>query len=463
MKPFPIQDDMHAALHDKRLFDIARSSAFAYVDGLAERRVFPDDAAIRGLAAFREPLPAAPAPGLEIVRMLDVHGAPATVATTGGRYFGFVNGGALPAAIAAKWIADVWDQNAALYLMSPVASELETVCEGWLVDLLGLPDGTAAGFVTGTTSATLCGLAAGRNAILRRLGWNVNEDGLFGAPPVRVILGAEAHASVGKALGVLGLGRSRVEIAPADAEGRMIASRMPVLDDRCLVLVQAGNVNSGAFDPFEEIGELARRAGAWVHVDGAFGLWAAASAGKRHLTRGVESADSWSVDAHKTLNAPYDCGVILCRRREDFVSAMQTSASYLLGSEQRDGMHLSLDMSRRSRSVELWATLKALGRSGVEDLVDRLCDHARDMARALHGHGFRILNDVVFNQVLVACADSDATTATLARLQRSGECWCGGAVWHGEPVIRISVCSWATTSADIERSVRAFVAARDSR
>ena len=412
------------------------------------------------MQAFREPLPQEPTAAEDILRLLHDNGGPATTASTGGRYFGFVNGGVLPAALAAKWLADTWDQNAALSIMSPVAAELELVCENWLVDLLGLPPGTAAGFVTGTSSATLCGLAAGRNSLLKRLGWDANADGLFGAPSLRVVLGAQAHASVGKALGVLGLGKNRVELAPADDQGRMIPEQMPKLDNRCLVLAQAGNVNTGAFDDLASIGTRAQDAGSWLHVDGAFGLWAAGSAKYRYLMRGADLADSWSVDAHKTLNAPYDCGIIFCKQRDALTEALQASASYLLASGQRDGMHLSLDMSRRARSIELWATLKALGRSGVEDLVDRLCRHARRFAAGLAAQGFRVLNDVVFNQVLVACDTPASTQATLARIQESGECWCGSAVWNGEPVIRISVCSWASTENDIDRSVRAFVAAR---
>jgi glutamate/tyrosine decarboxylase-like PLP-dependent enzyme len=237
---------------------------------------------------------------------------------------------------------------------------------------------------------------------------------------------------------------------------------MPKLDDRCLVIAQAGNVNSGAFDPMDEICDRAQIANAWVHIDGAFGLWAAASGTKKNLTYGVEKADSWSVDAHKTLNAPYDCGLILCKHREVLVSALQATASYILDSDRRDGMHYTLDMSRRSRAVELWATLKFLGKQGVEELVDRLCSHAERFANLLRSAGFRILNDVVFNQVLVACDPPELTQATLANIQKSGECWCGGAIWNSEPVIRISVCSWATTAADVERSVAAFVEARNT-
>jgi glutamate/tyrosine decarboxylase-like PLP-dependent enzyme len=293
------------------------------------------------------------------------------------------------------------------------------------------------------------------------MGWDVNADGLFGAPLIRVVVGEQAHATVFKALSLLGLGRARLELVPADDQGRMKPDKMPELDNRCLVIAQAGNVNSGAFDPLDEICSRARRVNAWVHVDGAFGLWAAASRVKSYLTQGFEQADSWSVDGHKTLNTPYDCGMILCRDRQALVSAMQASASYILYSDQRDGMHYAPEMSRRGRVVELWATLKFLGKDGVEDLVDRLCNHAANFANQLRSEGFHVLNDVVFNQVLVACDTAEHTKSTLENIQRSGECWCGGATWNGEPVIRISVCSWATTEADVERSVAAFVKARD--
>jgi glutamate/tyrosine decarboxylase-like PLP-dependent enzyme len=345
--------------------------------------------------------------------------------------------------------------------MSPLASQLEAVCEQWIVELLHLPVGTAAGFLGGTSTSTLCGLAAGRNELLKRLGWDVNSDGLFGAPSLRIVLSEQAHASVFKSLGLLGLGKGRVERVPADAQGRMIADQLPMLDNRTLVIAQAGNVNTGAFDPIDGICDRAQVAGAWVHVDGAFGLWAAGSRTKRSLTRGLERADSWSVDAHKTLNAPYDCGIILCKHREVLVSALQTTAAYLLDSDTRDGMHYCLDMSRRARVVELWATLKFLGAAGVEQLVDRLCRYAELFAQRLELAGFRILNDVVFNQVLVACETPALTQATLGIIQRSGECWCGGSSWRNEPVIRLSVCSWATTVADIDRSVAMFVKARN--
>jgi glutamate/tyrosine decarboxylase-like PLP-dependent enzyme len=457
-----LQEEMFSLLQAREIFEQAKSHAFAYMDSVRERNVYPTDQAIKNLAIFDEAMPAEPGDPAEILNLLHAYGSPATVVTTGGRYFGFVNGGSAPAALAAKWLSDVWDQCSALYVMSPVVSQLESTCEKWLVDLFGLPEGTAAGFVSGSSSATLCGLAAARNELLKRQGWDVNSNGLFGAPEVRIIVGAQAHASVFKALALLGLGKARVELVPSDDQGRMRADRLPALDSHCLVIAQAGNVNSGAFDPFDEICDRASRAGAWVHIDGAFGLWAARSQTRKFLTQGIEKADSWSVDAHKTLNSPYDCGIILCKNRGALVNAMQATGSYFIFSEKRDGMLYTPEMSRRARVVELWATLRSFGKDGLEQLVDRLCEHAKRFAVELQGQGFRILNEVVFNQVLVACDSPEQTRATLENIQKSGECWCGGAVWNAEPVIRISVCSWATTEADVQRSVTAFKEARNS-
>jgi glutamate/tyrosine decarboxylase-like PLP-dependent enzyme len=395
-----------------------------------------------------------------MLHLLHEYGSPATVTTTGGRYFGLVVGSVFPPVMAVKWLADVWDQLATLYVTSPLMGKLEVVCEKWLLDILGLPKDCVAGFVSGTSMATMCGLAAGRYELLKRQGWDVNSKGLFGAPPFRVVVGAEAHGTVFKALALLGLGKDRVEIAPVDAQGRIDPVQIPALDSNTLLVLQAGNVNSGAFDPLDELCQRANAAGAWVHVDGAFGLWAAASASKRYLTQGMEKADSWSVDGHKTLNTPYDSGIVLCRHPEALVAAMQQTGSYIPYSENRDGMLYTPEMSRRGRVVELWATLKTLGRSGIEELVDGLCARAQQAAGQLKAEGFRVLNDVVFNQVLVTGDTPDETGALLKRLQQSGEIWCGGANWHGQPVIRISVCSWATTEKDIDRLTAAFVAAR---
>ena len=461
MKP-GLQQEMLAQVGERELFDRAAAYAREYMNGALQRRVYPDDAAIARLDEFDEALPDQPEAPAEILRRLHEVAAPATVTTTGGRYFGFVTGGALPAAIAARWMADAWDQNPALGVLSPATAKLEEVCERWVRELLQLPESTVAGFVSGTSAATLSGLAAGRNELLRRAGWELNQRGLAGAPPLRVIVGAEAHVTAFKALSLLGIGRGQMEIVPVDDQGRMRPDALPELDGRCLVVAQAGHVNSGAFDPVEEIGARVRRANAWLHVDGAFGLWAAASRSKRVLTRGIELADSWSVDAHKTLSAPYDSGIILCRHRDALVSALQANDTYILYGEQRDGMLYTPEMSRRARAIELWATLRALGRAGIEDLVDRLCAHAERFGRNLRAAGFLVPNDVVFNQVMVRCETPELTRDTLTELQATGECWCGGALWAGEPVIRISVCSWATTEEDVDRSVGAFVVAREA-
>ncbi|MCY4465530.1 MAG: aminotransferase class V-fold PLP-dependent enzyme [Chloroflexi bacterium] len=432
-----------------------------YLGSLDERPVVPDAQALAALGNFDESLPAQPTPPADVLQQLHRLGSPATTANAGGRYFGYVNGGALPAALAGRVLADCWDQNAALQLMSPVAAKLESVCERWLVDLLRLPEESAVGMVSGTSLASLCGLLAGRNALLTRAGWDISQQGLFGAPALRVVMSSSAHATIRKALAMLGIGTAQIELVPADAQGRMDAKTLPPLDERTLLLVQAGNVNSGAFDPFIPLCEAARRAGAWVHVDGAFGLWARASAATQQLAEGVDRADSWSVDAHKTLNSPYDCGLIICRDRGTLAAALQANDAYIHFSGGRDGMLYTPEMSRRARGVELWAALKSLGRTGVDALVTQLCQRARQFAVELGAQGFHILNDVVFNQTLVACEKPELTTRTLENVQASGECWCSGTVWRGQPAIRVSVCSWMTTADDVRRSVAAFAAARE--
>jgi glutamate/tyrosine decarboxylase-like PLP-dependent enzyme len=459
--PTGLQEKMLALAAQRDYFEQAKEYAYAYLDGIFERNVYPDETALLNLKSFDEALPENPGSPSEMLRMLHEYGSPATVATTGGRYFGLVVGGVFPPVMAVKWLADVWDQLAVLYVTSPLTAKLETVCERWLIELLGLPAECVAGFVSGTTMATMCGLAAGRYDLLKRQGWDVNSQGLFGAPPFRVVLGAEAHSSVFKALALLGLGKDRVELVPVDEQGRMRADLTPALDSNTLLILQAGNVNSGSFDPLDELCDRARAAGAWVHVDGAFGLWAAASPKTQHLTRGMEKADSWSVDTHKTLNTPYDGGVVLCKHPEALTAAMQASGSYIIYGENRDSMLYTPEMSRRSRVIELWATLKSIGKSGVEELVDGLCDRAQQGAQELGAQGFHILNEVVFNQVLVAGDTPEQTAAVLKNIQQSGECWCGGSKWHDTPVIRLSVCSWATTVEDIHRTVRAFVKARN--
>ena len=456
-----IREQMFSQRENKELFEMAKSYAYTYMEKINDRPVFPSAKSIQQLSIFDESLPKKPSNPIEILNLLHKYGSPSTVAQTGGRYYGFVNGNSIPVALAVKWLSDIWDQNCALYLMSPIVSRLEAICEKWLKELFGLPSGTVAGLVSGTSIAILCGIAAGRNEILRRQDWDINLKGLFGAPPIRIVIGKQAHASVIKALSLLGFGKEQIEQVPVDSEGRMNADKLPLLDEKTIVILQAGNVNSGSFDPFAKICNQANNVGSWIHIDGAFGLWAAASSKKKFLTSGIEKADSWSVDAHKTLNAPYDCGIILCKNRKALAMAMHSSGSYIHYSEKRDGMFFTPEMSRRARAIELWATLKYLGRKGVEEIVDGLCDRAQQFQEELSTAGFNILNEVVFNQLLVSGNTVEETNETLKNIQESGECWCGGSIWNGEPVIRISVCSWATTAKDIDRSVAAFLKARE--
>ena len=456
-----IREQMFLQRENKELFEIAKSYAYTYMEKINDRPVFPSEKSIQQLSVFDEPLPEKSCNPNEILNLLHQYGSPTTVAQTGGRYYGFVDGNSIPVALAVKWLSDIWDQNCALYLMSPIVSHLEAICEKWLKELFELPSGTVAGLVSGTSIATLCGIAAARNEILRCQGWDINLKGLFGAPPIRIVIGEQAHASVIKALSLTGFGKEQIELAPVDSQGRMDANTLPLLDEKTILILQAGNVNSGSFDPFAKICTKANYAGSWVHIDGAFGLWAVASTKKKFLISGMEKADSWSVDAHKTLNAPYDCGIILCKNREALAMAMQANGSYIHYGEKRDGMFFTPEMSRRARAIELWATLKYLGRKGVEEIVDGLCDRAQQFSEQLSTAGFNILNEVVFNQILVSCDTVEETNKTLKNIQESGECWCGGAIWNGEPVIRISVCSWATTVKDIDHSVAAFIKARE--
>src|SRR6516225_2983788 len=442
------------------LLDKARQFAGEYIDSLGKRSVFPDEASLQAMNRLNEPLPEISCDPAFVLKQLHEIGSRGAVNQTAGRYFGFVNGGMLPVGLAARWLGDVWDQNTAHYVMSPIDSRLEEICERWIVSLLRLPEETAAGFVSGTTIANFSGLCAGRNELLRRRGWDVARKGLYGAPRIRVVASADVHAAVHKSISMLGLGSENVELVPVDDQGRMQADQMPKLEDAALVVTQAGNVNSGAIDPIGQICEHARASGSWVHVDGAFGLWARVLPSMRKTCDGIEMADSWSLDAHKTLNVPYDSGIILCRHREALMSAFKASASYFQWSERRDSMNFRPSMSARARVIELWAVLKTLGREGVRCLIEQLCENARNFARLLSEQGFQIHNEVVFNQVLASCNDDALTKATLKNIQSSGECWCGGSTWHGRAVIRISVCDWATTPKQIERSVRAFVQAR---
>jgi len=431
--------------------------ALHYIDSLDSRRVAPSVEAVERLALLDEPLPEHPTDPRIVLRMIDEIGSPATVASAGGRYFGFVTGGTLPAALAANLMAGVWDQNAGYRVQSPVAARIEDVCLKWLREVLGAPAGAGGGFVTGATMANFAALAAARRAVLLKAGWNVDEDGLIGAPPLRVVVGDEVHASVLKALSLLGLGRARVERAPVDAQGRIRVDALPNLSGATIVCIQAGNVNTGAFDPAKEICAAARDAGAWVHVDGAFGLWAAASQRLAHLTAGFFEADSWATDAHKWLNAPYDSGIVFVREAEHLRAAMTVGAAYLIAGDEREPSQYTPDMSRRARGLEVWAALRSLGREGLADLIERCCRHAARFAEGLRDAGYEIPNDVVLNQVLVSFGDDATTRRVIEAIQTDGTCWCGGTVWQGRAAMRISVSSWATTEDDVECSLNAII------
>jgi glutamate/tyrosine decarboxylase-like PLP-dependent enzyme len=397
------------------------------------------------------------------VRHLDEIGSPATVATTGGRYFGLVIGGALPATVAVSWLAAAWDQNACFRWTSPIAAALEDVSLQWLGDLFGLPSGVAGALVTGASMANMAALASARHALLSRLGWDVEAKGLYGAPELRVIVSEEVHITVRKALALLGLGRERVILVPTDRQGRLRIDSLPALDGRTIVCIQAGNVNTGDFDPAAEVCRRSQEAGAWVHVDGAFGLWALANPDFAALTDGLAEADSWATDGHKWLNVHYDSGIVLIRRAADLRAAMSASAAYLAEgvAGDREPSHYTPESSRRARGVEIWAALLNLGREGIAGLVERTCRHARAFAQGLKDQGFEILNDVVLNQVLVSFGSPEATRAMIGHLQAEGVCWCGGTVWQGRTAMRISVSSWATTEADVQLSIAAMVRAAE--
>jgi len=437
----------------------AARDAMDYLEGVYQRRVSPAAEAVAKLNALRGPLPPGPTSAEAVLHLLDEYGSPATVANGGGRYFGFVNGGCVPAAMAAGWLVTAWDQNAAFLVQSPTAITLEEVALEWVRELFGLPVGTGGAVVTGATMANLTALAAARHALLSRAGWDVESDGLFGAPPITVVVGEEVHPSLLKALGLLGLGRKRVVRVPVDGQGRMRADALPHLDGQTILCLQAGNVNTGAFDPAAAICPSARAAGAWVHVDGAFGLWAAASPEYRKLTNGFELADSWATDAHKWPNIGYDCGIALVREPAALKGAMSIRAAYLQTDGPREPSDYNPEMSRRARSVELWAGLRSMGKSGIAEIVERTSSHARRFAAGLKAGGYEVLNEVVINQVLVSFGDAEKTLRVIARLQAEGTCWCGSTVWQGRTAMRISVSNWATTKDDVELSLAAMVEA----
>ncbi len=442
----------------RKLLEQAAEQAIRYRESLSTRPVAPPHEAVAQLKRFDEPLPAGPTDPETVLRLLDEVGTPATIAMPGPRFFGFVVGGSYPVTLAANWLANAWDQNSALYNVTPATAHLEQVALRWLLDVLKLPPECGGAFVTGATVANFTALAAARHTVLKRAGWNVEAEGLFGAPPITVIIGEEAHPTLIKSLGLLGLGRNRVIRVPVDNQGRLRADALPSLSEPAIVCVQAGNVNTGAFDPISEICDQAHQAGAWVHVDGAFGLWAAAAPSRAFLVAGLDKADSWATDGHKWLNVPYDSGLAFVRDPDALRAAMAITAEYLpTTSIERNPSDYTPELSRRARGVEIWAVLRTLGRSGVAELVEGSCHQARRFAKGLAAAGYRILNDVVLNQVLVSFGDAQTTQRIIADIQSDGTCWCGGTVWQGHTAMRISVSGHATTEADVERSLEAIL------
>jgi glutamate/tyrosine decarboxylase-like PLP-dependent enzyme len=451
---------------DRTLLIRAAKLAADHLDAVGERHAGP----IEGFGPLREALggalPEAGVPAQQVIDELARDAAPGLVASPGPRYFGFVTGGALPAALAADWLASAYDQNSFSAVSSPAAAAVEEVACGWLLELLGLPADAGVGLTTGAQMANVTGLAAARHVLLAREGWDFEERGLGGAPAIRVFAGEEAHVTLWRALRLLGFGRAAVEVVPADGQGAMradaLAEALAAGDGPAIVCAQAGNVNTGAIDPMAEVCAAAREHGAWVHVDGAFGLWAAASPALASLAAGVGDADSWATDGHKWLNVPYDCGVVAVRDRAAHAAAMGMTAAYLVrsGDAERSNSDWVPEASRRGRGFAVYAALRSLGRSGVAELVERCCALARRLAERVAAEGVEVLNDVVLNQVLLRFGADDAVTdEVIGRVQADGTCWVGGTRWRGQAAMRVSVSNWSTTEADIDRSAEAILAA----
>jgi glutamate/tyrosine decarboxylase-like PLP-dependent enzyme len=444
-------------MKEYEVLNTAAAHAFEYLGELKDRRVFPAGESIKKLDKFSFPLPEVATDAKDVIDLMHRLGSENTVVTNGGRYFGFVFGGSLPAALAANWIASTWDQNGVFRVTSPVAAQIEKVAATWLLDLFRLPPTSAVGFVTGTTMANFSSVIAARYEIYKKIGWDVKMRGMSGAPPIRVVVGAEVHASMQRALMLAGFGLDSLEKVPTDDQGRIIAEKFPELDERTFVCLQAGNVNTGAFDPVKEICIKAKEKGAWVHVDGAFGMWARVSPAKKHLAEGCELADSWAIDLHKWLNVPYDSGVVICKNAEALQNALSVSAAYLPDKNEADPFFNTPEMSRRARGIDTWAALYSLGKNGVIDMIDRCCVLAAQFANNLDNAGFKILNKVILNQVLVSFGDATLTNRIITKIQQDGTCWCGGTIWQGQTAMRISVSSWMTTAEDIERCSQTII------
>ncbi|MEI8409735.1 MULTISPECIES: pyridoxal phosphate-dependent decarboxylase family protein [unclassified Kribbella] len=438
--------------------------ATTYLKDLPERPVGPRATAAELRHALGGELPQQPTDPQEVIAHLAKGVEDGLLPSGSGRFFGFVFGGATPAALAADWLTTVWDQNAGLYAASPAAAVVEEIAASWLVELFGLPRGTTVGFVTGAQMANFTGLAAARHEVLRREGWDVERDGLSGAPAIRVLAGAERHDTVDRALRFLGLGTSCIVPIEVDDQGRMradaLAEALAEATTPTIVCAQVGNVNTGAIDPIAEICDIAHSKGAWVHVDAAFGLWATVSPALQPLTQGIDQADSWATDAHKWLNVPYDSGLVLCAHPEAHHAAMSVRASYLIHDEhgERDALEFNPEFSRRARGFAVYAAIRALGREGIAEIVERCHTMARRFADTLAANGVAVLNDVVLNQALVRFGDDDELTRAVVRaVQQEGTCWMSGTTWQGKAAMRISVSNWTTNEEDIDRSAAAVL------
>ena len=437
-----------------------------FLDSLEDRPVFPRDSLEDVAEALGGRFPDAPTDPLEVVELLAHEVDRGVVATAGSRYYGYVTGSALPATIGADWLTTIWDQCAGLGALGPSAMVVEEIAGDWLKDIFDLPDDASFAITTGCQMAHVTALAAARHHVLIQRGWDVREGGLAGSPPIAVVVGALRHVTVDRALRLLGIGSSQLVVVPADAQGRMppdgLRAALAEIEAPVIVCAQAGEVNTGSYDPFPEIVEIVRQTDAWLHVDGAFGLWVAASPERRHLVHGVTAADSWATDGHKWLNVPYDCGLMFCTQPASHNASMTMKASYFEGQGKwvRDAVDWTPESSRRGRAFTVYAALRSLGREGLADLVDRCCDLATRFARGVEQlAGCELLNDVVINQVLFRFEDDESTLAILEAVQQSGEAWMGGTSWDGRAAIRVSVSSWRTTEADIDRTVAAFEAA----
>jgi glutamate/tyrosine decarboxylase-like PLP-dependent enzyme len=447
---------------ERELLHATADHAADFLDTLGERPIRPEADVDELTRALGGPLPEDGADPHAVVASLVEHASPGIVGIPSGRFFGFVIGGALPSALAADWLTSAWDQNSGLYAAGPAAAVVEEVCRGWLVELLGLPAHVSVAYVTGCQMAHVTALAAARQHVLAQAGWDVAAKGLAGSPPIRVVVGAKRHVTVDRALRLLGIGAESLEVVPVDDQGRMNVDELHLGDGPTIVCGQAGEVNTGAFDDLEAIADAAAETGAWFHVDGAFGLWAAATPRLRHLLRGSERADSWATDGHKWLNVPYDSGLAFCAHPDAHRAAIGVTASYLIHADdrrERDAVDWTPEFSRRARGFAIYAAIRELGRSGVAAMVENSCERARQFAQLLAEGGATILNDVVLNQVLVRFGDGESTRETIARVQQDGTCWLSGTDWLGEHAMRISVSNWRTTADDVERSAAAILAA----